>query len=311
MCASRNVSFEEEKPDNIKRKKKNTGSFSESETNPSSQPTGKSEKDTSVQIKENKTKITLSDQFFDSNPDKEQKEHEELANIIKELYPEETKEKKGFKIPPKFGLIFGAALGIIIVVSILIAVLPVSKEIEDETETIEKKITKAVIEEEEEEEEVAGTIITEEEVEVEEDEIKEVEKEKKAIAAKVPPKRKNIKRAPSPVKQDPVVKKQQQVVKRPRVQTAPPKPNPTELFNKYLQEGHQAVSKRNFNDALNKYKSAAKIRPSAGSVYKFIGITYAHMQNQKEACANYKKYIQLAPNAADRAQVEALIKACP
>ncbi|HRZ80597.1 MAG TPA: hypothetical protein P5044_11360, partial [bacterium] len=64
-------------------------------------------------------------------------------------------------------------------------------------------------------------------------------------------------------------------------------------------------------DALHEYKNASRINPGNGPIYKFLGIAYAYLQNQEQACVNYKKYIQLSPNAPDKVQVEAFIKACP
>ena len=93
-------------------------------------------------------------------------------------------------------------------------------------------------------------------------------------------------------------------------QTAP-KTGGEDVFNGFVQAGHKALAEKKYTDALHEYKNASRINPGNGSIYKFLGIAYAYLQNQEQACVNYRKYIQLSPNAPDKAQVEAFIKACP
>jgi hypothetical protein len=298
MCASQNVSFSKDDEENNERKVKNTANISDG-VEPSKEETTKKEplKKASPEKPEKKKNITLNDEFFDSKPNKE---HEEIAKVIKELYPETT-ENKGKKSIPNLGIIGGVAGGIVVVIIIMVFVFSGRKEIDSDTKentekvaSIKKEPEKTPEPQNEEKIEETEEIISEIEEEIEEEIAKEIEKRKapakKRTVAKAPVKRAAPK-AP--------VKKQY------------PKPNTAELYKNYLQAGHKAVSERRFNDALREYNNASKTRPREGAVYKFLGITHASMQNQKQACVNYRKYIQLSPNAPDKAQVEALIEACP
>jgi len=327
MCASQNVSFEEESTEDKGRAPKDTGNFTPTNAEtPEQTPNEKiNVKKKSPAQKKTAEKITLNDQFFDSKPNKE---HEELANIIKELYPETTVKKEGFKFPPNFILTGGVAGAVIIVAVIVFVVFSSDKKTQDE-----KNSVAAVVDKDEEETEKktlreieleqsrkTETVVKEEE----EEDLIETEEDVKAFAREkeTPLKKEEVQQKRVPVKPRERVAQQQQAPVQKKVEKAapvkaapvvntPPKQNTMEIYNSHLQAGHKAISERSFSLALNEYRAAAKIRPSDGTVYKFIGITYAHMQNQKEACANYRRYVQLSPNAKDRAQVEALIEACP
>ncbi len=338
MCASDNVSLGEEKKSPEKqRETKDTDQISAQTQQDVPEQQKKSTEDGNVQ-QENKKKaekkITLNDEFFDEKPNKDQ---EEIANIIKELYPESESEKKEFKLPPNFGIISGVAGAVILIVVVLIFVftgkapekdLPekdISEKMADIVEPEEKvqpveepleKLTETVKTDDSEKAEEMEEIEKDTEVAVKERK-PEAPRERKVSKQRAPARQKAVKK-PAPVKRLPPEKKPAAAPPPPAETTSPapppkpkPKPSTAELFNKHLQAGHTAISERRFKEALNEYVRASKISPSNASVYKFLGITYAHLQNQKEACTNYKRYIQLAPNAKDRAQVEELIKACP
>ena len=329
MCASQNVSSGEEKTDGKGRKAKDTGNFTEEQQkepeniveNPVEPPKSPEKKKVEKAGKESE-KITLNDQFFDSKPEKDQ---EELANIIKELYPETGKEGGGLKVSPKVIAIVASCLVAAALIAVVVFVIPSGKKEKgyDEPEkisekTVEEKVASAVIEDEEDDFDDIEEEVEEKVAVAKEEPVKEEIPQQKAVAAKrqagtPPAKRPAARTAQAPQPQRKAAPVTQPVKVAPAVKEEPPKPAPPppDLFNNYLQAGHKAIAERRFADALNEYRNASKLRPSEGSVYKFIGITHAHMQNQKEACANYRRYIQLAPNAKDRAQVEALIEACP
>jgi len=101
----------------------------------------------------------------------------------------------------------------------------------------------------------------------------------------------------------------------PKPKPVPPAPKPKKdvdaAFNALLAEGNKAISEQRFSEAIHIYKDALKLRPRASKVYKFLGIAYASQNNPAKACEYYRKYIELAPDADDRAQVEQLISSCP
>ncbi|HOW51456.1 MAG TPA: hypothetical protein PLV42_05345 [bacterium] len=97
------------------------------------------------------------------------------------------------------------------------------------------------------------------------------------------------------------------------------KPNPKPVkkaaaggaaFDNFVAEGNKAIGEQRFSDAIHSYKAALKLNPRAGKLYKFLGIAYASMGNAAQACQNYRKYVELAPAAPDKAQVEELLSSC-
>ncbi len=324
MCASQNVSFREESEEK-ERTVKNTAQILEKkqEGPGKTKVEQKKAEGTATKIEKKPGKITLNDEFFDSKPDKE---HEEIAKVIKELYPETAVKKGGGKGSFNFGLIGGIIGGIVVLAVILIFVFTGKDDVDTlkdesfvaaktEKETVKKEVKQVVPTEEEDISEIEDEI--EEEIAKEMERIKAEEEalakkqqqlEKRTAAKRTAAKKAAAKRAPQPAPR-PAPQPAQKTA--PPVAKPAPSPSPAELYNTHLQAGHKAVSERRFNDALKEYNSAAKARPKEGAVYKFLGITYAHMQNQVQACVNYRRYVQLSPNAPDRAQVEALIEACP
>lgn len=62
-----------------------------------------------------------------------------------------------------------------------------------------------------------------------------------------------------------------------------------------------------FDTAVRKYESANRITPHANTYYN-IAELYRRMEKPERAVANYKKYLELAPRATDRAAVTKLIE---
>jgi len=312
MCASDNVSVatmteqltkepvKNEEPQNIK---------NESDDQPVS------ENSDSVKKKRGPTeRITLNDEFFSSKPNKE--DHE-IASILQELYPESGgKEKSSFKLPDKKMLVIAAVVAVVIIVSAVLAVTFTGDRSEKSPEAlvkadaIEENESQIVPEEEEEElieeadvkpihspavvkKEQEEIVAEPDEQTVKQEEVKTESKKIEEVVKKQPKKQKIVSEAP--------VKKAKE---------AKPAINVKETFDNYVQAGHKALSAQKYTDALHEYKNASRLIPSNGPVYKFLGITYAYLKNQQQACANYTKYIQLSPNAPDKAQVEAFLKAC-
>ena len=272
-----------------------------------------------------KERITLSDDFFDSKPNKEE---QEIANILKELYPETGETKKGFRLSSgmKIG---GIAAAVLIIISVLFFIFSSDKDKDAKTEEASKESDVQVANNEDEadseisdeidepeDKEPAKAVAAVEKKEEEKIEVKEIKKEI-VVAKKVEEPVKQVKpvepkkpEVVKQVKQVPVTPKKA-VVKKEVVKKEVPTVSKGNAFNNFVQAGHKALAEKKYTDALHEYKNASRINPSNGSIYKFLGIAYAYLQNQEQACVNYRKYIQISPNAPDKAQVEAFIKACP
>jgi len=303
MCASSNVTVVKESAVN----EKEEGQVMESEKGTAAEDATTGLNDNPGEKKEDvrREKITLTDNFFDQKPNKEE---QEIADVLKELYPDEEKKAGSFKLPD-WRILAGVGAAVVILVVVVMFSMSSKDEsedvdvagVEEDVEDVKNEAAEVVKEPEdveEDEEEVVQQDI-EEEVEVEE----VVEPEKKVAEVK--------KTAP------PVVKKREdrpkkKIAARKKTKSKPVKKvNSTKKYNEFIQLGHTALGQKKYTDALHEYKNAMRLKPRSGKVYKFIGIAYAYLQNQTQACKNYRKYIQLTPNAKDKGQVQAFLEACP
>ncbi len=309
MCASSNVTVVEEVP--VSKKQQDAVSDDVPEKVESQEKTVSKESSAVKEENVRQEKITLTDNFFDQKPNKEE---QEIADVIKELYPDEDKRNGGFKLPDWKIL---AGIGAAVVIVIIVAVISISSgdsdnefaEIEDaeeQAEPEEKEKALAKVEDEKEPEEEAVPEEEEEAVAAEEE-----EEEKAPVEEKPAKKIAEVKKEKAPVvkkKRKPAPKKRKIAKKK-----ALPKKNVdvNKKYNDFVQLGHAALGQKKYTDALHEYKNAMRLKPRSGKIYKFIGIAYAYLQNQNQACKNYRKYIQLTPNASDKAQVQAFLEACP
>ncbi|HSW61074.1 MAG TPA: hypothetical protein VLJ60_09755, partial [bacterium] len=213
-------------------------------------------------------RITLNDEFFSSKPDREQ---QEIANIIKELYPEaEEKGRAGFKMPDRKILIGGGLAAVVLIIVVLIFALSPDDESSEDTVTVandaEEK-TPAVPDEEDIEnidEENIEPIYKKEIVKpVENVEKIIVQEEKVVVEEQVPASKKKEVRKPQP-----------KVVKK--AETVRPQNDSKGSFDSYIKAGHKALADKKYTDALHEYKNASRINPTNGPVYKFLGIAYAY-----------------------------------
>ena len=304
MCASSNVTVVEERVGDEKKKEAAEPGKSNSPEEAISVPdanSGTKEEDV------RKEKITLTDNFFDQKPNKEE---QEIADVLKELYPDEEKRENRFKLPDWRIL---AGIGASVVIFLVVVVVSMTSDnsekaemsdIED-VEDIEEKVEEIKEEPVEQVEEKEDTVAEVEEKESEPEE----EEEKKAEIENKPQK----KIAEVEKKKKPAIKKRKPVPKKKiaKKKARPKNVDVNKKYNDFLQLGHTALGQKRYTDALHEYKNAMRLKPRSGKVYKFIGIAYAYLQNQNQACKNYRKYIQLTPNAKDKAQVQAFLEACP
>ena len=309
MCASNNVTVLDESAVDEKKE----GQSKESEVGETAEETISVLKNAPREKKENvrSEKITLTDNFFDQKPNKEE---QEIADVLKELYSDEEKKAGGVKLPD-WRILAGVGATVVILFVVVMFSMFSKDELEDVAEDVieneedveEVKETAEIVKEPQEEKD-SEDIEEEEEVvqqdpEEEEEEVEEVEEpekiaevKKKALAA--------VKKRKEKAKKRMVARKQKK--SKPRRTT-----NNTKKFNELIQFGHVALGQKKYTDALHEYKNAMRLKPRNGKIYKFIGIAYAYLQNQTQACKNYRKYIRLTPNAKDKNQVQAFLKACP
>ncbi|MBI5494065.1 MAG: FHA domain-containing protein [Deltaproteobacteria bacterium] len=89
-----------------------------------------------------------------------------------------------------------------------------------------------------------------------------------------------------------------------------PRPSPTPADNaqpagggkaaeakKLLEDGNRAILLGNFDDAVQKGKTALKLDPSLTDAHKLLGVAYARQAKYCEAKTHYKKYVELNPGS--------------
>jgi tetratricopeptide (TPR) repeat protein len=317
MCASSNVSVTDER--SVADEKKEDQS-TESEIRESAQEAIEGLNDNPEEKKDNvrSEKITLTDNFFDQKPNKEE---QEIADVLKELYPDEEKKSGGIKMPD-WRILAGVGAAVVILLIVVLFSVFSSDESEDvatEAVEIEEDVEEVKNEEVKNEEVVANSEedaqeekdpedieekkVVQQDPEEEKEEEVEVEEPEKKVA--------EVKKAPPVVKKRKEPPKRNIVAKKKSMPKTEKKTDNTKKYDEFVQLGHSALGQKRYTDALHEYKNAMRLKPRSGKIYKFIGIAYAYLQNQTQACNNYRKYIQLTPNAKDKNQVQAFLEACP
>lgn len=80
---------------------------------------------------------------------------------------------------------------------------------------------------------------------------------------------------------------------------------------KLLGEGVQLAQTQNYQGAIQKLLACVAENPEAsvkGKCYRNLGVSYARAKDNPKAIDSYKKYLQLVPDAPERAQLETMIK---
>jgi tetratricopeptide (TPR) repeat protein len=83
--------------------------------------------------------------------------------------------------------------------------------------------------------------------------------------------------------------------------------NNTEEMRKYIRRAQTAYNAGELNDALKEYKAAQALVPDYPELCKAIGDVYEKLGSTADlvaAIASYKRYLQLAPQAADARQIQ-------
>ena len=74
----------------------------------------------------------------------------------------------------------------------------------------------------------------------------------------------------------------------------------------HLNKGKLLVRSRNFPGAVSEFRKALKADPSLVMAYRGLGISYAQLRQEKNACNAYRHYLKRIP--ANSREVPALKK---
>lgn len=87
---------------------------------------------------------------------------------------------------------------------------------------------------------------------------------------------------------------------------APPTATPTVSADEYLQKGFEYYEKEQWDQAIAEFKKAIEVDPNSGIAYGGLGYSYVFGPKDYEAAIKaLEKYLQLTPDAKDKAEVEA------
>ena len=93
------------------------------------------------------------------------------------------------------------------------------------------------------------------------------------------------------------------------VVAAPPVPAPPPRGAvEVLAEADKLLGQGEVADACSHGEEAKRMNPRLAAVYKFLGKCYMRAGRAPQANDNYKKYLELAPNASDAPFVKSMIK---
>jgi tetratricopeptide (TPR) repeat protein len=80
----------------------------------------------------------------------------------------------------------------------------------------------------------------------------------------------------------------------------------TTRAKRHFEKGEKLFALGQFAEALDEYKAAYEAKPIPAFLFN-VGQCYRNLGDFESAIFSYKKYLQLAPDAANRSQVEKLI----
>jgi Flp pilus assembly protein TadD len=75
-----------------------------------------------------------------------------------------------------------------------------------------------------------------------------------------------------------------------------------------LAEADKLLGQGEVGEACGRGEEAKKMSPRLPAAYKFLGKCYMRAGRAQQANENYKKYLELAPNAPDAPFVKSMIK---
>ncbi|MGF1509194.1 MAG: PEGA domain-containing protein [Myxococcota bacterium] len=83
--------------------------------------------------------------------------------------------------------------------------------------------------------------------------------------------------------------------------------SPDAAFNARMETGRTAFQRGDYEAAINEFLAALEYKPEEPAPFYNIAKSYEALARYEEAIANYEQYLQLAPNAPDRENVEEII----
>lgn len=92
---------------------------------------------------------------------------------------------------------------------------------------------------------------------------------------------------------------------------APPTPTPAPAVSpavERLEKGIEYFDQKKWDEAIAEFQEAIRLDPEFGEAYGWLGYGYANKGELEKAIEALEKYLQLVPDASDRAQVEADIQ---
>jgi len=92
---------------------------------------------------------------------------------------------------------------------------------------------------------------------------------------------------------------------------APPPPTPTLAVSPaqgHLEKGFEYFDQEKWDEAIAEFQEAIRLDPEFGDAYWGLGYGYANKGEFQKAIEALEKYLQLVPDASDRAQVESDIQ---
>jgi Flp pilus assembly protein TadD len=75
-----------------------------------------------------------------------------------------------------------------------------------------------------------------------------------------------------------------------------------------LADGEKLLGQGEAKEACARGEEAKRLGPKVAAVYKFLGKCYMRAGDAGQANDNYKKYLELAPNASDAPFIKSIIK---
>lgn len=92
-----------------------------------------------------------------------------------------------------------------------------------------------------------------------------------------------------------------------KTKLAPDELGPDAQYQRRLEAGRSAYAKGDYEAAIEEFKAAFDLKATTGPLYN-IGKSYEKMGRYEEAIDYFTQYLDLDPNATDRADVEELIR---
>ena len=90
---------------------------------------------------------------------------------------------------------------------------------------------------------------------------------------------------------------------------SPSEPSPVQRgAREVLSEGEKLLGQGEVRDACVRGEEAKRMNPKMAPIYKFLGKCYMRAGNTAQANDNYRKYLDLSPNASDAMFIKSIIK---